>query len=74
MTADLDVIIVHYHAAAQVRDAVSALRRDAESTGLSLQIIMADNGNTSEERTLLQSLPIRRACPGTRRPSARSSR
>jgi len=59
MTADLDVIIVHYHAAAQVRDAVSALRRDAESTGLSLQIIVADNGSTSEERTLLQSLPIR---------------
>jgi GT2 family glycosyltransferase len=59
MTADLDVIIVHYHAAAQVRDAVSALRRDAESTGLALQIIVADNGSTSEERTLLQSLPIR---------------
>ncbi|HEX7681922.1 MAG TPA: glycosyltransferase [Thermoanaerobaculia bacterium] len=59
MTADLDVIIVHYHAAAQVRDAVSALRHDAESTALSLQIIVADNGSTSEERALLQSLPIR---------------
>ncbi len=59
MTADLDVIIVHYHAASQVRDAVSALRRDAESTGLSLRIIVADNGSTSEERTLLQSLSIR---------------
>ncbi len=59
MTADLDVIVVHYHAASQVRDAVAALRRDAESTGLSLQVIVADNGSTSEERTLLQSLPIR---------------
>lgn len=57
--ADLDVIIVHYHAAAHVRDAVAALRSDAESTGLSLQIIVADNGSTSEERTVLQSLPIR---------------
>jgi GT2 family glycosyltransferase len=59
MKADLDVIIVHYHAAMMVRDAVSALRRDAESTGLSLQIIVADNGSTQEERALLQSLEIR---------------
>jgi len=59
MKADLDVIIVHYHAAALVRDAVSALRRDAESSGLSLQIIVADNGSTAEERELLQSLEIR---------------
>lgn len=59
MKADLDVIIVHYHAASLVRDAVSALRHDAESSGLSLQIIVADNGSTAEERELLHSLEIR---------------
>lgn len=50
---------MHYHATARVREAVSALRRDAESTGLSIQIFVADNGSTPDEREDLQGLAIR---------------
>jgi GT2 family glycosyltransferase len=56
--AGMDIIIVHYHAAASVREAVEALRRDAGQTNIHLNIIVADNGSTPEERALLQSLDI----------------
>jgi GT2 family glycosyltransferase len=56
--AEMDVIIVHYHAAASVREAVLALRYDAGQTNIHLNIIIADNGSTPEERALLQSLDI----------------
>ena len=57
--ADIDVIIVHYHAAASVREAVAALRADASRSNLLLNIVVADNGSTPDERALLQSLDIR---------------
>ncbi len=59
MRPAIDVIIVHYHAAPLVRDAVRALRDDARSAGLSVDIFIADNGSTAEERAILQSLPVR---------------
>ncbi len=49
----MDVVIVHYHAADAVRDAVAALLGD----GMPLHVIVADNGSTPEERALLHSLP-----------------
>lgn len=49
----MDVVIVHYHAAEKVRDAVLALLLDGAP-----RIIVADNGSTSAERALLQSLPV----------------
>lgn len=55
---DIDVIIVHYHAADAVRDAVAALKRDALSSGLLVNVFVADNGSTNEERALLQSLNL----------------
>src|SRR5690348_14940391 len=48
----MDVVIVHYHAADAVRDAVAALLRDE------VRIIVADNGSTPDERALLRSLPV----------------
>ncbi|MEP7290284.1 MAG: glycosyltransferase family 2 protein [Chloroflexota bacterium] len=54
--ADIDVIIVHYHAAALVREAVDALKRDAKRSGLSVKVIVADNGSTPDERAVLQAL------------------
>jgi len=57
--ADLDVVIVHYHAASLVADAVEALHRDARGSGLSVNIFVADNGSTAEERELLQSLDVK---------------
>ena len=54
--AEMDVIIVHHHAATSVRDAVAALRLDASRSNILLNIVLADNGSTPEERTLLQSL------------------
>src|ERR1019366_3434414 len=56
--AEMDVIIVHCHAAAAVREAVAALRLDASETSIRLNIILADNGSSPEERVLLQSLDI----------------
>src|SRR5437867_286824 len=54
----MDIVIVHYHAAASVRDAVMALRLDASSSNIRLNILVADNGSTPDERALLQSLDI----------------
>src|SRR4051812_9935784 len=54
MPAEFDVVIVHYHAAAAVRDAVEALR----GGGIAVRIIVADNGSTDAERALLQSLGV----------------
>lgn len=56
--ADVDVIIVHYHAAALVRDAVEALRQDASGSGLSINVLVVDNGSTADELALLQSLEV----------------
>ncbi len=58
MAAEMDVIIVHCHAAASVREAVAALQLDAGGTNIRLNIVIADNGSTPEERVLLQSLDI----------------
>ena len=58
MAPDVDVIIVHYHAAALVRDAVAALQADARATGLAIRVFVADNGSTQEERALLRSLDV----------------
>jgi GT2 family glycosyltransferase len=55
---EMDIVIVHYHAAASVRDAVAALRRDASRSNVLVNIVVADNGSTPEERALLQSLDI----------------
>lgn len=51
---ELDVVIVHYHSAPAVREAVAALRDDARRCGLLLHLIVADNGSTPEERALLE--------------------
>src|SRR5688572_28348813 len=56
--AEIDVVIVHYHAAASVRDAVAALKVDATSSNVRVNIVVADNGSTPEERAMLQSLEI----------------
>lgn len=50
----MDVIIVHYHAAASLAEAVSALR----SQEIAPNIIVADNGSTPDERALLKSLDV----------------
>lgn len=56
--ADLDVIIVHYHAAQLVRQAVESLKRDAHDSGLVIRIFVADNGSTPDERELLQACDV----------------
>src|SRR6266849_359599 len=58
LSCSIDVIIVHFHAAASVRDAVAALRDDATASNVGLNIIVADNGSTAEERGLLESLGV----------------
>lgn len=55
---EMDVILVHYHAAASVLEAVAAIRNDASRSGVRVHIIVADNGSTPEELVLLQSLDI----------------
>lgn len=54
----MDVVIVHYHAAAGVREAVEALRVDARGSDLPIHIVVADNGSTPDERALLDSLNV----------------
>ncbi|HXH38964.1 MAG TPA: glycosyltransferase family 2 protein [Thermoanaerobaculia bacterium] len=56
--SDIDIIIVHYHAAALVGEALAALKHDAGRSGLSIHVFVADNGSTDEERALLQSLDL----------------
>jgi GT2 family glycosyltransferase len=56
--AEMDIVIVHYHAAELVCKAVTALRADAGQSNLLLNIVVADNGSTPEERALLQSLGV----------------
>ena len=53
-----DAVIVHYHAAEAVREAVQALRADAQGSSLAVRIFVADNGSTEEERRVLASLDV----------------
>ncbi|MGZ5473615.1 MAG: glycosyltransferase [Thermoanaerobaculia bacterium] len=62
--ADLDVVIVHHHAADAVSEAVTALRADASRSDLSIHIIVVDNGSTARERALLQTLGVKRITTG----------
>jgi len=50
----MDVVIVHYHAAAATREAVTALR----ASHVPVHVLIADNGSTSDERALLESLGV----------------
>ncbi len=50
----MDVVIVHYHAAAAACEAVGALR----ASGGPVHILIADNGSTSDERAVLESLGV----------------
>lgn len=50
----MDVVIVHYHAAAATREAVEALR----ASDVPVHILIADNGSTPGERALLESLGV----------------
>jgi len=61
----MDVVIVHYHAADAVREAVAALFADARGSALPLHVIVADNGSTGEERALLRTLPVTYFATGT---------
>lgn len=55
---DIDVIIVHYHAADLVREAFAHLQRDAAHNDLAIRILVADNGSTEDERRTLESLDL----------------
>jgi len=55
---DIDIIIVHYHAARGVADAVAALRNDAATASLTINVTVADNGSTNAEREILASLDV----------------
>lgn len=57
-TLDIDIVIVHYHAAPAVADAVAALRRDAATSSLAVDVIVADNGSTVADRETLGSLDV----------------
>jgi GT2 family glycosyltransferase len=57
-TSDIDIVMVHYHAAAMAARAVEALQRDAASSSLSIHIFVVDNGSTPAERALLESLQV----------------
>jgi GT2 family glycosyltransferase len=56
--ADIDIIIVHYHAAAPVREAMRAIKLDSSVSNIRVRVIVADNGSTTEERALLDSLDV----------------
>jgi N-acetylglucosaminyl-diphospho-decaprenol L-rhamnosyltransferase len=56
--AAFDVVIVHYHAAEAVREAVQALVADARGSSIAVRIFVADNGSTAEERAVLTSLDV----------------
>ncbi len=58
------VILVHYHSPELAREACGALARDAETSGLELEICLVDNGSRPEDRDLLASLPGCRIDPG----------
>ncbi len=53
---DVDIVMVHYHAAECVREAATALRADAAKSEMQIDLIVIDNGSTQQERELLRSL------------------
>lgn len=50
------MVLVHYHTPGLLAEAVAALRRDAASSGLALELVVADNGSTAEEKKALAAL------------------
>ncbi len=60
----LAVILVHYFSPELARTACEALVRDAETSGLELEIWLVDNGSRVRDREILASLPARRLDPG----------
>jgi GT2 family glycosyltransferase/SAM-dependent methyltransferase len=55
----LAVVLVHYHAATYLADAVAALRRDPSFAALDTEIIVVDNGSHPDERAVIDALAIR---------------
>lgn len=50
----IDAVIVHYHSAGEARDAIAALRID----GNVARILVADNGSTPDECSILQAADV----------------
>ena len=60
----LAVVLVHYHSPELVQRACEALVRDAEVSGIELDMVVVDNGSRPEDLELLESQPARRLDPG----------
>jgi GT2 family glycosyltransferase len=54
----LAVVIVHYHAPAALEGAVAALRRDLETSCISAEWCVVDNGSAPPERAALEALGL----------------
>ena len=53
------VVCVHFHAAGLAVDAMAAVRRDLEESGLGYELLVVDNGSTEEERRTLDAGGVR---------------
>ncbi len=53
----LSAILVHYYTPELALEAVAALRRDAQSSRIELEIVLIDNGSSRAGRALLETLP-----------------
>ncbi|MCB0163630.1 MAG: glycosyltransferase [Anaerolineae bacterium] len=58
------VIIVHYHTANMVCQAVASLQNELTVNDLKADIIVVDNGSTAVERDIIRQLPVRYIDPG----------
>ncbi len=61
---DLAIVLVHYRTPVLLADAVRALLRDLESSRLSADIVVVDNGSEPADRAAWTGLPLRRVDPG----------
>jgi GT2 family glycosyltransferase len=61
----LAVILVHYHTPAFLVESVAALQKDLAAGGLRADLIVIDNGNTTDGEQQVQRLPVRYFNPGS---------
>jgi GT2 family glycosyltransferase len=60
----ISCILVHYHTPELLKRAVSAIEKDASTSGLDVEIIVVDNGSREEDLHLLSSLSVKLIKPG----------
>ncbi len=63
LTPQLAIIIVHYHAGGMLAQAVERIMEDTTNSGLSVEVVVVDNGSDEADRRIIGQLPVRVVAP-----------